>query len=57
MSSQGSLSSEVLTLISEVTDQALVGSPVEKYTHMYLFDVGELRRVSDVIWSTARPAS
>ena len=23
---------------------------------MYLFDEGELRRVSDVIWSTTRPA-
>ena len=24
---------------------------------MYLFDEGEVRRVSDIIWSTARPAN
>ena len=26
-------------------------SLLEKYMHMYLFDEGELRRVSDIIWS------
>ena len=31
-------------------------SLLEKCTHMYLFDEGEVRRVSDIIWSTARPA-
>ena len=30
---------------------------LEKYIHMYLFDEGEVRRVSDIIWSTARPAN
>ena len=32
-------------------------SLLEKYMHMYLFDEGEVRRVSDIIWSTARPAN
>ena len=32
-------------------------SLLEKYMHMYLFEEGELRRVSDIIWSTARPAN
>ena len=32
-------------------------SLLEKYMHMYLFDEGELRSVSDIIWSTARPAN
>ena len=32
-------------------------SLLEKYMYMYLFDEGEVRRVSDIIWSTARPAN
>ena len=32
-------------------------SLLEKYMHMSLFDEGELRRVSDIFWSTARPAN
>jgi hypothetical protein len=28
----------------------------KKYMYMYLYDEGEVRRVSDVIWSTTRPA-
>ncbi len=31
-------------------------SLLEKYMYMYLYDEGEVRRVSDVIWSTTRPA-
>ena len=32
-------------------------SLLEKYMYMYLFDEGEVRRVSDIIWSTTRPAN
>ena len=32
-------------------------SLLEKYMHMYLFDEGEVRRVSDIFWSTDRPAN
>ena len=32
-------------------------SLLEKYMYMYLFDEGEVRRVTDIIWSTARPAN
>ena len=28
----------------------------EKYMHIYLFDEGEVRRVSNIIWCTTRPA-
>ena len=31
-------------------------SLLEKYMYMYLYDEGEVRRVSDVIWSTTQPA-
>jgi hypothetical protein len=32
-------------------------SLLEKYMYMYLFDEGEVRRVTDIFWSTARPAN
>jgi len=28
----------------------------EKYLHIYLFDEAEVRRVSNIIWCTTRPA-